>query len=189
MIHIVTGYMRSGTSAMMAALMAGGMQAAFSEERNAVAAACSDQYYHPNRSGLYEVPLEEYTETDFPLQYDGRLIKVMAWGMRSLAVHDYCVVIMLRDQEEIRQSYEAFFGRKLRTQWFANYQNNMVELQSQLNNRSDVRSVSVVNYRNLIENPQLELAKLEWPIDIAMAASVIDPQQYRFRLEDLTIGI
>lgn len=172
---------------MMAALIAGGMDAAYSEKRNALANQHADELYHPNRSGLYEVPLSEYDAPGFPLQYDGKLIKVMSWGMRSLAVHDYRVVLMRRHPEEIRQSYEGFFGRSIKLD---DYDPKMDALEKQLCNRRDVLSVTVIQYRDLVEHPHRELTRLHnWPIDHDLAAATIDPEQYRFRLERLTVGI
>lgn len=175
---------------MMAALIAGGMSAAWSKERNQLADHHADGRYHPNRSGLYEVPLKEYSQVGFPRAYEGKLIKVMCWGMNSLAVHDYRIVIMRRDKEEIRQSYEGFFGSPLREAWFQDYDARMIELERQLRNRKDVRSVSVIDYRSLVENPHKQLSRLYgWDFNVDKAAAAIDPQQYRFRLENLTVGI
>lgn len=175
---------------MMAALIAGGMPGAWSEERNKLAEQHADERYHPNRSGLYEVPLKEYGEIGFPTQYAGKLIKVMCWGMPTLAVHDYRVCIMRRNKEEIRQSYEGFFGQPLRDKWFAEYDARMDELEKQLRNRKDVRSVAVIQYRELVTNPHKQLSRLfGWEFDVDKAAATIDPTQYRFRLEKLTVGI
>lgn len=194
MIHIVSGFVRTGTSAMMGALIAGGMTAAWSELRDAVATSRSDEQYHPNRSGLYEVPLDEYRGVDFPLQYQGRLIKVMSWGLDGLAVNSagYRVVLMQRDPEEIRQSYEAFFDSPLRGSWFEQYEQRMQRAVRMLRNRADVIGLDVVQYRELVQHPERELSFLAqsgWPIDARKAAATIDPEQYRFRRELLTIGI
>lgn len=191
MIHVVSGFMRSGTSAMMSALIAGGMAAAYSTDRNKLADSRSDAHYHPNRSGLYEVPLVEYGGVNFPLQYQGKLIKVMSWGLDGMAVNPqgYRVVLMMRDPEEIRQSYEAFFDQPLRVPWFAQYAERMDRAVKMLRNRNDVLSVNVMQYRDLVENPLPELAMLDWPIDVKAAAKTIDPLQCRFRRELLTVGI
>lgn len=177
---------------MMGALIAGGMQAAWSEQRNAVADQHSDSHYHPNPSGLYEVPLKEYGGLNFPLQYQGKLIKVMLSGLDHLAVNPdvYRVVIMRRDPEEIRQSYEAFFRRKCPP--MNEYQERIERAKVMLDNRSDVESVNVMDYAEVIDNPTRHFARLRWcwwPIDPLEAAATIDPAQYRFRKEKLTVGI
>lgn len=176
---------------MMSALIAGGMAAAWSSERDGVAHAHADGMYHPNRSGLYEVPLREYTDADFPLKYQGKLIKVMSWGLDGLAVNPqgYRVVLMQRDPEEIRQSYEAFFSQPLRMPWLEQYAERMERAVKMLRNRNDVLSIDVLQYRELVANPLTELALLDWPIDVRAAAAVIDPKQCRFKRELLTVGI
>jgi hypothetical protein len=189
-IHIVSGFYRSGTSAMMQALIAGGLTAAWSEERNQVAEQHADEHYHPNKAGLFEIALKEYQLVNFPLAYEGKLIKVMLWGLDHLAVHEpgYRVVIMRRDPEEIRQSYEGFFGRRCPS--LAEYDLRIARAEALLANRRDVLSVTVVNYRDLVEQPDLTLSRLcLWPIDPVKAAATVDPEQYRFRLERLTVGI
>lgn len=192
MIHIVSGYFRSGTSAMMQSLIAGGMSAAWSEARNTVATAHSDEHYSPNPNGLYEVPLKEYGGASFPLQYQGKLIKVMLWGLDHLAVNPdgYRVVIMRRDPEEIRQSYEAFFGKKCPS--LDEYAERIERAAKMLANRADVVSVTAVDYPYLVDSPEPCLIRLRregWPIDPLEAAATIDPAQYRFRRERLTVGI
>lgn len=194
MIHIVSGFVRTGTSAMMGALIAGGLTASWSEFRDGLANSLSDDQYHPNRSGLYEVPLEEYRGVDFPLQYRGQLIKVMSWGLDGLAVNSagYRVVLMQRDPEEIRQSYEAFFDVPLRGSWAEQYEQRMQRAVRMLRNRADVIGLDVVQYRELVQHPERELSFLAqsgWPINTAKAAATIDPEQYRFRRELLTVGI
>lgn len=178
---------------MMAALIAGGMPAAWSEERNQLATTHADEHYSPNKSGLYEIPLKEYSGVNFPLAYQGKLIKVMAWGLDGLAVNPegYRVVVMQRDPEEIRQSYEAFFqGSKCPP--LAEYAQRIKRAKAMLENRRDVQSVSVVDYRDLVARPEQTMIGLRgtgWPIDPLESAAIIDPEQYRFRLERLTVGI
>lgn len=191
MIYIVTGYMRTGTSMMMASLINGGMEAVWSEQRNSLANSHSDSYYHPNKQGLYEIPLDEYSNFLFPKQYQNKLIKIMTWGMSNIAVDEYRIILMKRNKEEIRQSYEGFFGRPLKDKSFDLYEERMVELEKTLLNRRDIKSLNIFNYRDIIENPSklAELIDSGWQFDLDKAISVIDENQYRFRLEKLTIGI
>lgn len=194
MIYIVSGFMRTGTSAMMAALIAGGMQAEWSEKRDKIAENCADKHYHPNPKGLYEINLSEYNELNFPLAYQNKLIKVMVWGLNNLSVNTegYRIILMKRDKEEIRQSYEAFFGRSLNMPWFTTYEERMIQTAKSLHNRKDVESVNIIEYRDLINNPDsifFDLINNGWNIDSEKAESIIDVKQYRFRKEQLTEGI
>ncbi len=178
----------------MQALIAGGMDAAWSEKRNRLANAHSDEHYRPNPEGLYEVSMKEYAKVDFPLAYQGKLIKVMLWGLDSLAVNPegYRVIIMRRDPEEIRQSFEAFFGKPCRHPWLGEYEKRIERAEVMLVNRRDMVSVDVVDYEAVVGEPMAAFAILAsrgWPIDPRSAADTIDPEQYRFRKELLTVGI
>lgn len=192
-IYIVSGFYRSGTSAMMQALMAGGLTGAWSEARNAVAAQHADEHYHPNRAGLFEIPLREYRQPGFPLQYEGKLIKVLLWGLHNLAPHPggYRIIIMRRDPEEIRQSYEGFFlGKKCPP--LTDYADRIRNAAKAMAARADVLSVGIADYAGTVSQPELTMIRLRgegWPIDPLEAADVIDPAQYRFRKELLTVGI
>ena len=196
MIYIVSGFCRSGTSAMMRSLVAGGMTAAWSEHRDKFAASASDEHYHMNEGGLYEVPLKEYAESEFPLQYQGKLIKVMSWGIEGLAVNKkgYRVVLMRRDREEIRQSCDAALNWDVRRnrEWVLYDELHERRLQL-LHNRNDVLSVNVVQYGGeFVADPIPDFNGLfvnEWPVDPVKAAKIIDKRLYRFNLASLTVGI
>jgi hypothetical protein len=195
MIYIVSGYMRTGTSMMMQALIAGGMPADWEEKRDAIADSKADELYHPNPGGLREVALKEYRRPDFPLNHQGKLIKVMMWGLDNLRVNPagYRVILMERHPEEIRQSYEAFFGRPHRSyQWLTQYRVLLERAQEMLLNRRDVVDTFHFQYKEVVSKPRSIFVSLEqagWPIDPGCAAAVVDENQYRFRLEKLTYGI
>lgn len=182
----------------MRALEAGGMTVASSPERDQMAAVHADEHYQPNPdSKLYEVPLREYGNVDFPLAYQDKLIKVMLWGLDGLAVNPdgYRVVIMRRDPEEIRQSYEAFFGHPLRHPWMAEYEQRIEKVSMAMRNRRDVASAAILSYADLVSQPvnvMWSLVRRGWPLsgsDIDKAAATINPDLYRFRRERLTVGI
>jgi hypothetical protein len=187
MIYVVTGYMRTGTSMMMQALAAGGLTPAFAPERETMNARFGDEHYRPNAGGFYEVALSEYEEAGFPLAYEGKLIKVLDWAVARMAPHEYRVVYMRRDPEEIRQSFEAAFGSRLDV---SHYEARTARNIALLNNRKDVQLV-VCSYRQVIRNPSahfLGLWEEGWPVDVDAAAAAIDPARCRFRRELLVEG-
>lgn len=189
MLSLVSGFMRSGTSMIMSCLEAGGMDVVKSEQRDKFGAAHSDQHYRVNPYGLYEPDIREMNEPGWPKQHDGKVLKVVVPWLRALSVHDYRVVFMLRDPEEIRQSYEAAFGGKMKREAI---ERQTVEALDQLRNRRDVRTITTLNYRDVVDDPILAFAKLRsdgWPIDGEAAASVVQPELCRFRREKLTVGI
>lgn len=191
MIYIVSGFMRSGTSMMMHALIAGGMDASWSEDRNNLVKIKSDEDYTPNKNGLYEIDLLEYETPNFPLKYVNKLIKVMVWGLPKLADYEYKIVLMKRHPEEIRQSYEAFFNKSLSGPFIKNYEKCMYNIIAGLEARKDV-ALTVFDYKNVVHHPQLYFNVLRhegWPIDVDKCIDCIDLNLYRFQLEKLIIGI
>ena len=190
-IYIISGFMRSGTSMMMRALEAGGLTAVFNPNRDRMKEVYGDDKYVPNPA-FYELSRSEYLRYGFPRGYEGKLIKCLWGGLPKLVVvGDYRVVFMLRDPEEIRQSYEAFFDAEAPMEVLNNYRQVMQDSIGLLNNRKDT-AVEVFQYRQVVKAPLPHferLAQAGWPIDPVRAAAVVDPELCRFRLENLTTGI
>jgi len=190
-IYVVSGYMRSGTSMMMDALTAGGLNPAFNETRNYMNNRWGDDSYKPNPNGFYELSHEEYKQDGFPGQYEGKLLKILWSGLPKMIVNDYKVVFMKRDPEEIRQSYEAFFKIKHRDKFNDWYKKKMQETIDLLHYRKDTESL-IMDYRYVVDNPYdafNQLKKNGWDIDCNLAAQKIDPKLHRFKIEHLTVGI
>lgn len=199
MIYVVSGFRRSGTSMMMKALQAGGLDALYDGEQDEGLARGADDYYAlQHGESVYEPARHRFQEWNWPLAYDGKLMKCLYGGLSQLAVNDsgYRYVFMLRDPEEIRQSDEARMLKK-RTKapaWLNDkeYYDRMFLAIDGLNNRMDTKSLAVFRYRELLEDPLAafhELAVQGWPIDAEKAAAVVDPTMCRFKIEDLTLGV
>lgn len=188
--YFVSGYMRCGTSMMMDALTAGGLDPAFNSVRDEMNDKFGDKDYKPNPNGFYELSKEEYKQAGFPRGYEGKLIKLLLGGINKIVAGDYKVVFMRRDYEEIRQSFEGFFNQPLgvdRKSLTAAIENTIGILQQ----RRDV-SLTVIDYRDVVEKPLDVFGLLHnkgWPIDTRKAAATVDPKLYRFRIEDLDEGI
>jgi hypothetical protein len=191
-IYIVSGYMRTGTSMMMKALEAGGLDAAYRQSRETMRKSYADKHYDPNIGGLYELESEDYNALGFPEKYQGKLIKVLMGGISSVnATSGLRVIFMRRDFEEIRQSYMAFFDQNLpaRKETFEKKINLTIKL---LQNRKDLLSLDVFWYSEVIKDPRKHFQLLKdhgWEINVEECVKVIDPQYYRFRKENLTEGI
>jgi len=186
--YIVSGYMRTGTSMMMKALEAGGLEAAFNPSRNEMNKEFGDKDYKPNVGGFYELERREYNQPNFPRMYEGKLLKCLWGGLTKFVVGDYKVVFMKRDPEEIRQSYEAFFGGQAPPS-LKRYDEIMKESIAMLLNRKDTQLI-ILNYRDVLENPRKEFEKLkDWSIDIEKCVEVVSPELCRFKIEELTVGI
>ena len=183
MIYVVSGHPRSGTSMMMAALEAGGLKVVASASREALNRP--DGPYKPNHGGLYEPAVHEMWQPGWPRKHEGCALKVVVQWLRHLAVHEYRVVMMERDPEEIRQSYRAT-GLETTAE---RIEQEMNEAYATLQNRADVKHVRTLWYADVLADPLRALSSLCWPIDARQAAKVVDPEQYRFRRERLVVGL
>lgn len=188
--YFVSGFMRTGTSMMMKALEAGGLKAVYNANRDRMNTQYGDKFYKPNSGGFYELSREQYWQPGFPRMHEGKLIKSLWGGIIRIVSGNYLIVFMLRDPEEIRQSYQAFFGNQLSITGDA-YIVAMNDVISILQVRRDV-SLTVMNYRDVIDDPSTSFALLKksgWPIEVEKAAGVVTPSACRFRRERLEIGI
>lgn len=183
MLYVVAGLPRSGTSMMMRALDAGGLDAAYAADD--VKGDWGDGY-HPNPHGFYELTRAQYDKLDFPAAYDERLVKVPYWKLPDLAESPagMRVVFMRRSLVEIRHSLSAVHrtsrrGRTIPGAW---------KLLAALYRRGDVLSLDVFQYRQTLKEPlpRFQILKTNgWPIDPSAAAQIPDPQLCHFRHEDL----
>lgn len=190
MIYVITGYMRTGTSMWMGGISQY-IEPAYDPRREDMNVNYGDKYYKPNGGGFFELAYPEYMKKGFPLWHEGKLIKIMRGGLYLLSPHEYKMVFMLRDPEEIRQSYEAFFETGADISILGNYEKIMGESIKAMEDREDV-DLSVFQYREVVENPTKHCQILKdkgWPIDVEKVASFINPELYRFRLENLVVGL
>jgi hypothetical protein len=192
-LYVVSGFMRTGTSMMMRALEAGGLDACYKQSRDVMKARHADKHYDPNIGGLYELERSDYREWDFPHGYEGKLIKALNMGVPRMSVmpNGIRVVFMRRITEEIRQSYEAFFpGSRLRN--IEDLDKNMEDIIARIENRKDILSIHVFWYGEVVKSPLSHFEDLKtggWPIDTKKAASIIDPKYHRYHEQRLTIGV
>lgn len=190
MIYIVSGWMRSGTSMMMKALMNGGLTGYYDESRNKMNDNYGDEHYKPNEGGFFEPKKDDFADWDFPKMHDGKVIKVLHSGIPKLPPFQYNMVIMRRDVEEMRQSYEGFFNNKP-PKVLDRYEKLMTLLVDHADNRRDMKW-TMLNYRDVVENPRAafsSLLKNGFPIDVEKASQTVDPALYRYRKERLEVGI
>ena len=200
-LYIVSGFMRTGTSMMMKALEAGGLDAQYRQSRETMRQRFADDKYDPNVGGLYELEREDYLKPGFPRGYEGKLLKalnmeharpngvvksfdIMPNGMR--------VVFMKRDAEEIRQSFDAFFNKQLSEENIEKMNERFKGCLERIRNRKDVVSCHDFWYREVVEKPKKHFQILKdagWNIDVEKCVKMVKPKFYRFRKENLTKGV
>ena len=143
-LYVVSGFMRTGTSMMMKALETGGMNTAYKQSRDIMKNRFADEHYNPNIGGLYELEMKDYKEFGFPCKYKGKTIKALNYAIPRMSVmpDGIRVIFMRRNSEEIRQSYDGFFGQQL--QDIDNLDGIMKDIIKRIKNRRDVLSMDEI---------------------------------------------
>ena len=187
-VYIVSGYMRSGTSMMMKALIQGGMTGRYSTEKDRILdRRYQETDYHPNPEGFYELGPKDFESPLFPENYRGCLIKALHWRLKALPPFDYKVVFMLRNPKEIEVSYLKMF-RHRPPFVLEKYEAFIEETLSRLTSRTDM-TVTTVWHHDMIENPGKvmdSLAAAGFPVsDRENAVRAVNPSLYRSKPEDI----
>lgn len=188
MIYLVSSFHRSGSSMMMRALAAGGMDASWDSEQDALNALWGRDGYQPNPAGFFATRVDAFSWPDFVVEFDGKTVKCPYQLLRNLPQHAYKLIFMLRTPEEIRASMAtATPGATWRTNEAITYVYPQVggALQTELAARGDM-DVLPVWYGNAITDPLATfetIAAAGWPIDPAQAMTVVDPSQHRERVQ------
>ena len=205
MIYCVSGYRRTGTSAMMKALHVGGIPAIYMPDLEA--ANPDENGYRPNPGGLYEVGLNQYVNADFLRSIpDDSVVKILFDGLLFLPYRDYKIIWMERDLEEVEASTErvdqhlidssdgklraAIDARKITNILtfccFRPYnQTDMDHVLGICEARSDMQVIKI-QFSELIRQPRRVFTTLKLmgvPINVHKAAAVIDEKLYRVRKE------
>lgn len=180
--YIVSGHPRTGTSMMMHALEAGGLEPVWSEARENLRRWLGDEDYDPSDGGLRELMVPQMRQPGFPRMYEGKLIKVMYSAAVHMAPGDYLVVFMRRPWAEIRESFNAFFGGQhgldFDEQKFQSVMDDYVGIFRQ---RRDMK-VRELWYADVVGQPWAAFEALRcdgWPIDVNAAIRVVKPELRR----------
>ncbi len=182
MLYVVSGFMRCGTSMMMEALEAGGLEAVYSLARNAeMNGRWGDADYVPNRN-YYELSSEDYLKGNLQHLHDGKLVKCLWGGAMRLPPGEYRLVFMRRPVMEIRASLMAFFGDDRALRGLGDFDAMMDSAIDILRDRRSFKTVDVVQYHDMLDRPAETLAALNWPIDVAKAAAIPNRNVARYTL-------
>lgn len=187
MIYIVSGWQRTGTSMMMEALIAGGIDGAWDEAKDERLRA---KYLRENgvvpNERYFEFEKAEYSKPGFPAAYDGKVIKALYGAIPKLnASLQYRVIYMRRPQQEIVSSIASSLGPRAvgnagRTNFVSKQEQAVAWMQARPN---QFLSVGEVWYREVLDSPEAVFQRLKehgWPIDIAKASAIPKKEKQRF---------
>jgi len=180
MIYIVSGYKRCGTSMMMQTLAAGGLEPAYSSERDdQLNGHLGDDNYRPNDS-YYELgPGAMRSNFD---QFEGKVVKFLFSGILMMPVGEYRIIFMRRPTAEIRKSCLAAFGQPDRMVERWDFEERIEAIIGAARDRRSVVTLDEVQYHDMLRNPVTTLESLDWPIDVMAAAKVPTCAKYRMQV-------
>lgn len=187
-VTIVSGIPRSGTSLMMQALEAGGLEALADHIRTA-----DDD----NPKGYYELEAVKKTKEDASWldNAPGKVIKMIYWLLYDLPLegYQYRVVFMQRDITETLASQKKMLDRSgkkggdlTQDQMAAAFKRQLEKFDTWVADKNCF-SVLSINYRDMVQSPQQQCEKvnefLGGGLNIEAMASKVDPSLYRNRKE------
>jgi len=134
-----------------------------------------------NPGGYWEPDPQEKYELDWPLKAKNHAIKILApWRwLPVMTRHEYRILIMWRNPKEIEKSIKKINKGVVPAkdrQILHSYSDFMKKGVELANNRKDVKSVTVLNFADVIDDPIEEFKDLQndgWPINVEKAASVV----------------
>jgi hypothetical protein len=186
-IVVVSGLPRSGTSMAMRMLDAGGMPILTDGVRGA-----DDSNIH----GYYELEavknLHEGGDTAWFTSARGKAVKIVSFLLTWLPeTHDYRVIFMRRDLDEVVASQHAMLARRDEPAGSADpdrtraiYEQHLDEVARLLAKR-DCFSVADVDYRQVLDHPREEAQRMNAftgaTLDVDAMAGAVDRRLYRSR--------
>ncbi len=183
MIPVVSGFPCSCTSGMMYALHMAGIPMYYSGKREAAMMKADPNH---NKYGYWEVGQDRYMKLGFSLTVpDKHCVKIQALGLPILAGgRSYKIILMRRDPDEIRLSYEDKYPEqdfdKEYPNWPDYYWRLMENTKSIMSQRRDCELLEVW-MTDLISDPVSQfkrIAAMGIKIDVEKAAKSIDPAQH-----------
>lgn len=176
--YIVSGLERSGTSMMMQILYRGGAPVAFDNSRK-------PDYHNPK--GYFELEggkiINRLMEGTFPFEkYDGKFIKITAYGLKFLPKGNYKIIYMVRNIDEILDSMEKMSGpinREEERPLLEKLNRITIKL---MDEREDIDYI-IVRYNDVIKDPRKEIERvnefLGGMLNVSEAVKAVDPKLYR----------
>jgi hypothetical protein len=178
MLYVVTGYHRSGTTAMIRALIHGtDLPYRFSSAVTALIRSreIAPDLYDPNPYGYLQNGKLDLT------QQDGKLFKYNLFHFVDIPENlPMTVILMNRDPLEVETSYLQSFGEEMSLSIKVANEAAIANLRSNPN-----VTVVDVEFYDMIHDPQAVFERLADYIpnlNVEVATNIIDPDLYRVRL-------
>jgi hypothetical protein len=180
-IYIVSGLPRSGTSMVMQILEAGGMPIATDRKRE------PDE---SNPKGYLEIEsiINKLKDNpDIVFNFEGKTLKVIAYGLQFLPQGNYHIIYVERNIEEILDSMEKMMGSKDEER--EDTKKAFIKLndktKAEIIEREGIK-VLFVNYNQILSSPREQINKIfrflkDRNLDLEKMIGVVDNTLYRQR--------
>ena len=180
-IIIVSGLPRSGTSMIMQVLEAGGLPVAADGKRK------PDEN---NPKGYFEVEgiIDKIkAEPRRILDFEGKVLKVIAYGLQFLLPGDYSIIYVERNIEEVLDSMEKMMGAKdeEREKTKKAFIKLNEKAKEEITKRKDMK-VLFIDYNQTLSNPRENLEKIhrflqDKSLDLERMVAAVDRNLWRQR--------
>jgi hypothetical protein len=180
-IIIVSGLPRSGTSMIMQVLEAGGL---------AVAADGKREPDESNPKGYFEVESiidKIKAEPRRIFDFEGKVLKVIAYGLQFLLPGDYSIIYVERNIEEVLDSMEKMMGAKdeEREKTKKAFIKLNEKTKEEITKRKDMR-ILFIDYNQVLSNPRENLEKIhrflqDENLDLERMIAAVDKSLWRQR--------
>lgn len=169
---------------MMRCLEAGGMNVACDQSQEYLNVLFGSDGYAPNDHGFYALDAD-FRAVSFATEYDGCAVKVPHSELLHLPQHEYRLLWLHRNPQEIIASMHRFMPDVWDEEAAALLADVLIPaLLAQAAERGDM-TVQTLEYTAIVADPQAQFTSLNWPMNVGAAATMVEPSLYRFRLENL----
>lgn len=180
-IIIVSGLPRSGTSMIMQVLEAGGLPVAADGKRKPDES--NPKGYLEVESIIDKIKAEPRRIFDF----EGKVLKVIAYGLQFLLPGDYSIIYVERNIEEILDSMEKMMGAKdeEREKTKKAFIKLNEKTKEEITKRKDMR-ILFIDYNQVLSNPRENLEKIhsflqDENLDLERMIAAVDKNLWRQR--------
>lgn len=180
-IIIVSGLPRSGTSMIMQVLEAGGLALATDGRR--VPDESNPKGYFEVEGIIDKIKAEPRRIFDF----EGKALKVIAYGLQFLLPGDYLIIYVERNIEEVLDSMEKMIGAKdeEREKTKKAFISLNEKTKQEITKRKDMR-VLFIDYNQVLLNPRENLGKIhrflkDENLDLERMIAAVDKNLWRQR--------
>ncbi len=149
-----------------------------------------DEHYKPNEGGFFEGNATDQLKPNFPIEHQGKLLKILRAGPLRLYPMPYKIVVLWRHPKEIEDSFGRFFDHPPNMKEIDDYWTMMASRTMKMREQNYMQ-VTNFWFRDVVSDPEKHftiLRKRGWPIDVQAASAIPDESMVRCKIENLDLA-